>query len=235
MESDSDDDNDDDNHGNEGELIDVALATTASGEKNPWMLPPSVKKVSEFSRPKEIVIKDNITKDKTSDTEEGVKENTALDNKEKSGELDIDELFEEMQRKREALHIEKDDEEIATKTLRKKKKAEKLKAKRKAKKEAAKLKEKQKLGDLVKLGSDSEGDVDNNDSANKKPEQTKKNTKKKRKRAKKLQEDDGDGEEIIHSSLTRKRTLEDMDGNWSEDDDTVKSRKRQGSVDVTER
>ena len=239
---DSDDDNDDDNHGNEGELIDVALATTASGEKNPWMLPPSVKKVSQFSRPKEIVNKDNITKDKTSDTEEGVEKNSTLNNKEKSGELDIDELFEEMQRKREALHIEKDDEEIIAIKLRKKKKAEKLKAKRKAKKEAAKLKEKQKLGDVVALKSDSEGDVDNNDSSNKKPDKVKKNKKRKRKVAKKRQEDDGDDDEIIHSSLTRKRTLEDMDGNWSEDEDTVKGKKRQGNVnadagdqDVTER
>ena len=243
MESDSDDNNDD-NHGNETELIDVALATTASGEKNPWMLPPSVKKVSEFSRLKEIVNKDNITKDKTTDTEEGVEENSVVNNKEKSGELDIDELFEEMQRKRGALHIEKDDDEFVGKKARKKKKAEKLKAKRKAKKEAEKLKKKQKLEEYVELGSDPESDIGDNDSTNKKSKNSnnKKSKKNERKRTTNRQEDnnnddddynhDDEEEEIIHSSLTRKRTLEDMEGNWSDDDVEASSKKRQGNADV---
>ena len=243
MESDSDDNNDD-NHGNETELIDVALATTASGEKNPWMLPPSVKKVSKFSRLKEVVNEDNITKDKTTDAEEGVEENSVVNNKEKSGELDIDELFEEMQRKRGALHIEKDDEEFVGKKARKKKKAEKLKAKRKAKKEAEKLRKKQKFEEYVELGSDPESDNVDNDSANKKNKNSNKKTSKcEGKRATNRQEDsnnnndddyndDDNGEEIIHSSLTRKRTLEDMEGNWSDDDVEASSKKRQGNVDV---
>ena len=233
MESDSDDNNDD-NHGNETELIDVALATTAYGEKNPWMLPPSVKKVSEFSRLKEIVNKDNITKDKTTDTEEVVEENSVVNNKEKSGELDIDELFEEMQRKRGALHIEKDDDEFVGKKTRKKKKAEKLKAKRKAKKEAEKLKKKQKLDESVEL----ESDIGDNDSTNTKTKNSnnRKSIKNKIKRTTNPQEDsnnnDDDEEEIIHSSLTRKRTLEDMEGNWSDDDVEASGKKRQGNVDV---
>ena len=236
VDSDSDDNNDD-NHGNETELIDVALATTASGEKNPWMLPPSVKKVSEFSRLTEVVNEDNITKDKTTDTEEGVEENSVVNNKEKSGELDIDELFEEMQRKRGALHIEKDDEEFVGKKARKKKKAEKLKAKRKAKKEAEKLRKKQKLDESVELESDPESDNVDNDSANKKNKNSNKKTSKgEGKRATNRQEDnnddDDDGEEIIHSSLTRKRTLEDMEGNWSDDDVEASSKKRLGNVDV---
>ena len=242
MESDSDDNNDN-NHGNETELIDVALATTASGEKNPWMLAPSVKKVSEFSRLKEIVNKDNITKDKTTDTEEGVEEKSVVNDKEKSGELDIDELFEEMQRKRGALHIEKDDDEFVGKKARKKKKAEKLKAKRKAKKEAEKLK-KQKLEEYVELGSDPESDIGDNDSTNKKSKNSnnKKSKKNERKRTTNRQEDnnnddddynhDEEEEEIIHSSLTRKRTLEDMEGNWSDDDVEASSKKRQGNADV---
>ena len=118
MDSDSDDKNDDDNtsnHGNEGELIDIALATTAFGEKNPWMLPPSVKKVSQFSRPKQIVNKDNIVEDKNSDTDEDdVRGNVGATNR--NNEVDIDELFDEIQKKRKLLpknvqHEAEEDEE----------------------------------------------------------------------------------------------------------------------------
>ena len=200
--------------------------------------------MSKFSRLKEIVNKDNITKDKTTDTEKGVEEKSVVNNKEKSGELDIDELFEEMQRKRGALHIEKDDDEFVGEKARKKKKAEKLKAKRKAKKEAEKLKKKQKLEEYVELGSDSESDIGDNDSTNKKSKNSnnKKSKKNERKRTTNRQEDnnnddddynhDEEEEEIIHSSLTRKRTLEDMEGNWSDDDVEASSKKRQGNANV---
>ena len=226
MDSDSDDNNDD-NHGNEQELIDVALATTASGEKNPWMLPPKVKKVSEFSRLKEVVNEDNIMKDKTTDTEEGVEKKSVLNSNEKSGELDIDELFEEMQRKRGALYIEKDDEEFVEKKARKKKKAEKLKAKRKAKKEAERLRNKQKVEESAELESEPESDIGDNNNSDK-------NSNKKNLKGQQQEDnaDDDDGGEIIHSSLTRKRTLEDMEGNWSDDDVEASSMKRQRNVDI---
>ena len=208
MESDSDDNSDADdstsNQGNETELIDVALATTASAEKNPWMVPPSVEKVSQFSKPAEIVNK--ITKENNSDTDDdNVGRNVTVD-KNKNNELDFDELFDEIQEKRKLLpKVKRNDdgeteEGFTKKKSKKKRKLDKLKAKRKARQEAEELKKKQKIGDFVELGSDSKNDEKFKD------EEKDEN----------VQNDEDD--ELIYSSLMRKRTLEDLEGDWSDDD-----------------
>ena len=209
MESDSDNNSDADdktsNQGNEVELIDVALATTASAEMNPWMVPPSVKKVSQYSKPVEIVNK--ITKENNSETDgENVGEYVTVD-KNKNSELDFDELFDEIQEKRKLLpKVKRNDdgeteEGFTKKKSRKKRKLDKLTAKRKARKEAEELKKKQKIGDFVELGSDLEN----------------------------VQNDEDD--ELIHSSLTRKRTLEDLEGDWSDDDGKMVRTKKRSKED----
>ena len=89
-----------------------------------------------------------------------------------------------------------------------------MKTKRKAKQQAEELKKKQDLGDFVELDSDSDGD-----------EQTKGDYTTAEKDDD--QEVAPDDEELIHSSLTRKRTLEDLEGDWSDEgEDAVHTKKR---------
>lgn len=120
-------------------------------------------------------------------------------------DLDIDDLFEEMQKKRKALPKDPDElEGFVEKKSRKKRKLDKLKAKRKAKLEAqnkAEAGETTEFGeDFVKLASDSEHEDED-----------------KTETVEKAEENETEASEaLIHQSLSRKRTLEDLEGDWSD-------------------
>ncbi len=186
------------------ELTEVALATTAlagNESKNPWML-PSKKPKSQFSRLEEVknAEMENVTSDENNiDDVKRINSDTGIIEHNDSNNLEIDELFDEVQRKRKALPKVQtqngEDEGFEIKKSRKKKKLEKLKAKRKAKETAN-------LGEFVGLHADSDGE-----SKEKLSEQTDVNP---------VVNEDSDNDEGLITSLTRKRTLEDMDGNWSD-------------------
>ena len=201
--------------GEEVELTEVALATTAmagNDSKNPWML-PSKKPKSQFSRLEEVKNTEmdsvNSDDDNSSDVKRTIGDSGIIEPN-NSNNLDIDELFEEVQRKRKALPIDPtqsgEGERFEMKKSRKKKKLEKLKAKRKAK-------EKAKLGDFVELNADSDDDTKEKSS-----EQNGANPE---------VNEDSENDEGLITSLKRKRTLEDMDGNLSDSEKPqVQSKKK---------
>ncbi len=117
-------------------------------------------------------------------------------------DVDIDNLFEEMQKKRKALPKDTEElEQFVEKKSKKKRKLDKLKAKRKLKQEQAEKEKKQEFKeDFIKFKSDS-GESGNE---NEGEEEATAN-----------EEEEG----IIRGSLTRKRTLEDLEGDWSDENE----------------